>query len=180
MEKSVLNLYLKKLASGDLSYAERVCSRLSNRLIFVPAQLVQQGSQVRYAATTITHAGRLAVPLFTTEKLYRGWIVNSDLVLEPLRILGADLCTALDVTIPAVIDPGSDHQVLLEPELIDYIAVAPIDEEGFSEGAVTKSLSMAQIVGNGGGQPSSYETTSSLEQIEKKKSFLNFLKAAKA
>lgn len=179
MEKSVLNLYLKKLASGDLSYAERVCSRLSNRLIFVPAELIQQGRHVRYAATTITHARRLAVPLFTTEKLYREWLANRDLVLEPLRILGADLCTALDVTMPAVIDPGSDHQVLLEPELIDYIAVVPIDEDGFSEGTVTKSLSMNQIVGNGGARPS-YDASSSLDQIEKKKSFLNFLKAAKA
>lgn len=179
MEKSVLNLYLKKLASGDQSYAERVCSRLSNRLIFVPAQLVQQGRHVRYSAVTITFQDRLAVPLFTTEKLFRSWIANSDVALEPLRILGADLCTALDVTMPAVVDPGSDHQVLLEPELIDFIAVAPIDEEGFSEGAVTKSLSINQIVGNGGGQ-ADQSFDSSLDQMEKKKSFLNFLKAAKA
>jgi hypothetical protein len=183
MEKNVLNLYLKKLASGDMSYADRVCSRLSNRLLFVPAKLASKRDRVTYSAATIqTSSGRTAVPIFTTEKLYRTWAGSGGAGRDYLTILGSDLCTALDVHMPAIIDPGTDHEVVLEPELVDDIAVAPLDDE-----LITGTNAEASPTVTGGSirkatPPEQRESTTpdAPSPPAPGGTFLNFLKAAKA
>lgn len=134
MQRNVLNLCLKKLASGDASYGGKVAARLANRLVFVPAEAPTEGAEVVYGARTVPLPdGRKAVPVFTTERLFADWATAEGLPDERLSVLGADFCAALDVHTPILIDPSSDHEVVLEPELVDDIAVAPIDEEQFAK-----------------------------------------------
>ena len=129
-EKSILNLYLAKVAAGDLSCLAKLVRRLADRLLFIPVRSTSSdggGSSGKMKINVYTYQSgeREVVPVFTTEKNLKSWCQSVSGELSNVSLLGADLCAALGSESTISVDEGSDHAVVFEPDVIVQIAATP-------------------------------------------------------
>lgn len=211
MRKSLLNLYLQKVSSGDLEYIDRLCSQLADRLIYAPIANSSEtpgSAKTTFAVVKLTEAHRSLVPVFTTEEGLKKWITSSSHSGSSISLLGADFCAALGNKSWLVVDPGSDLSVELQPSFVVKIASAESSAEKVTEPEVkveakqpmenkvikvkdTKSsdtqelMKPASITSTNISRPVMPKTSEQQvvpqpneqpKKVEKKKSFLNFLK----
>jgi SseB protein N-terminal domain len=127
MSSSSLNLYLTKMAQGDMTVANSACRKLANRFIAVPATECQEDQSVIVSTLILNDGDKKQVPVFTSEILLKEWCTSQNVENDHVKLLGADFCAALNPNYYLLVDPGSGHQVLLAPELVDEIACTPSD-----------------------------------------------------
>lgn len=138
-EKNMLNLYLSKLAQGDRSCVSKLTKRLADRLLFLP--VLTKSSDRRSGGPTMTlnvyrHAkdDKEVIPVFTSEKIFKSWRLNVSVEIEQVPLLGADLCAALGHDNWISIDEGSEHAVVVDPDVVLKIASEPAsDNSDFAE-----------------------------------------------
>lgn len=140
-QKSLLNLYLQKVAEGDESYADRLCAQLCDRLLYVPVAPTEKkaGSETKltFNVVTIAEAHRSLVPIFTTEEAYKAWVGASQHKGASISLLGADFCAALSGDSWVQVDPGTERKVELPPLLVKKIASHGVADEAARQGERT-------------------------------------------
>lgn len=192
MQKSLLNIYLQKVAQGDQSALENLCKRLAERLLIVPTVKGRSGEkgdlEVKVSVVRLQEAHRTVVPVFTSERTFSDWCVSEKQQCDSISLLGADMCMALGVSSWIVIDPGAAHSAELQPFVVEKIGKANTHDsdvlrfsahkkgveapyEGGSEPAVHANALEAD---EGSGKKPEVE-----EAPKKKRSFLGFLRRGK-
>ena len=132
--RSVLSLYLEKIAAGDKSCVDKLCKRLADRLLYVPitkpavSAEMKGGSDFKIEVVCLKDKNDSLVPVFTNESLLKTWCKEQDRSVSSISLLGADLCTALEKDASLWIDPSTDHAVRLEPEIVKQISEVELDE----------------------------------------------------
>lgn len=147
--RNPLQMLLSQLAQGNRNVFPQVCARIGNRVIFVPADRVENCSDQRRVKVSLFRVARGTknfVPVFTSESLYDAWVPYRCKDRKQLSLFGADLCLSLDVHSFLLIDPDTDHEVLLSPEDVDEIGALPFEE---LEGAGAVSYPWSEQAGNG-------------------------------
>ena len=132
MRRSLINLYLQKVSSGDESYLDRLCQQLADRLVYIPgvadSAAASGAPEVQIQALRIQEEHRSIVPVFTTAEQFDLWRKNEQRAEEPMALFGADLCAALDGKAWIRIYGASEKPVELQPALVKRIAaIAPSD-----------------------------------------------------
>lgn len=133
-DKTLLGLYLSKVAAGDKSFVEKLCRRLADRLVFIP--IVSSGNGQKGRARTMTlNVYRTEEPereiffIFTSERKLKAWSDKVGTKFDQVSLLGADFCTAMHAESWLRVDEGSENTVLLDPEVVSQIATTPTQEE---------------------------------------------------
>ncbi|MBN8550402.1 MAG: SseB family protein [Deltaproteobacteria bacterium] len=134
MRKSLLNLYLQKVAEGDRSYVDRLCKQLSDRLIFAPvvsSPASASGARAKstFSVLRITEGARSLVPIFTSEKRFKEWGEKRSHGGGSISLLGGDFCAALGADTWVTIDPGFEENLEIEPALVVKISESGLSEE---------------------------------------------------
>lgn len=127
-ERTVLNLYLSKVAEGDQSYLGKLCDRLADRLMCVPIfpMPAKKGSgRMTIQVFRATDEGREIYPIFTSERNLKNWATETGQAVEFISLLGADFCTAVGSDGWVAVDPGCAHAVLLSPANVHRISACP-------------------------------------------------------
>jgi len=126
MQKSLLSLYLRKVADGDRTVVVRLCGQLADRLIFVPTEEQgRAGATVKVSVLNIEDERGVWVPVFTNERHFEEWAGAEGRSAEGvISLLGADFCAALTLDLGLLVDPGSDHPLYLLPGDVQQIAGA--------------------------------------------------------
>lgn len=130
MRRSLINLYLQKVSSGDESYLDRLCQQLADRLVYIPVvddtAAASSAPEVQIQALRIQEEHRSIVPVFTTAEQFDLWRKEEQRAEEPMALFGADLCAALDGKAWIRIYGASEKPVELQPALVKRIAsIAP-------------------------------------------------------
>jgi len=192
MKKSLLTLYIEKVAEGDVSFVDRLCAQLADRLIYVPIK--KEGSapksrQVSFEVLKLNEGEKILVPVFTSEHFLTNWCQAQGLDAELISLLGADFCLALGDGSWLLIDPGAGATVELPPD--DVRKIATVDAEADTLEEVSSSEIRRPVRVNESGPAQSVEATMAFEEppiapaaadknippvIPKKKSFLDFLR----
>lgn len=139
MQRSLLELYMSKVAGGELSFLERLCLQLMDRLVFIPVlDMHREGTTASVDAVRITINNTLYVPTFTSERRFAEWRTTQEEECQSISLLGGDLCAALERGIGVVVDPGAQNSVRLQPDTVAEIAEyvlseAPAEPPPFSE-----------------------------------------------
>ncbi len=124
MQKSLLDVYLGKVAAGDDAFIDKLCSQLTDRLCYIPAiQVSSEFNQAKVEVIKISKERRSFVPLFTHERKFKSWSQSIEKKVEPLSLLGGDLCAVLGDDTGVLIDPGAENSVELSPEVVAKIAL---------------------------------------------------------
>ena len=135
MRRSLINLYLQKVASGEESYIDRLCQQLADRLVYIPVvddSVANSGAaEVQIQALRIQEEHRSIVPVFTTAEQFDLWRKEEQRAEEPMALFGADLCAALDGKAWIRIYGSADKPVELQPSLVKRIAA--IEAAGFGD-----------------------------------------------
>lgn len=126
MQRSQLSLYIKKYKEGDVSYTERLCSQLADRLVFVPvpeAGIVTdpQSLRTKVKVIRVTDERGKAVPVFTSSERFHKWSLSGAGRVESVSLLGGDFCATLDTHTSLLLDEGSDESVKIPPLLVKKI-----------------------------------------------------------
>jgi hypothetical protein len=126
MNKSPIEIFISKVASGEHSYMERLCAQLADRLVYVPlaAPVRNQGSKTTITAFTMHQGNRSVVPVFTSESKFKNWCFEEGHNDASFSVLGADLCAVLDSTSWIVLDPLDSVSVELNPEAVAMVAAS--------------------------------------------------------
>ena len=123
MQKSLLDVYLGKVAAGESAFIDKLCAQLTDRLCYIPAiEVNAEFNQATVQVVKITKEGRSFVPLFTHERRFKSWSQSIEKKVEPLSLLGGDLCAVLGGGTGVLIDPGAENSVELPPEVVAQIA----------------------------------------------------------
>jgi hypothetical protein len=126
MQKSSLNLYIQKLAAGDLSFADKLCDQLADRLIYAPLApstvAEENGRQLKVSIMRLAEANRSVVCIFTSEDKFKSWAEQTEHKGGSISLLGADFCAALGELTWLRVDPGSLASIDLQPTLVARIA----------------------------------------------------------
>jgi hypothetical protein len=148
MQKSLLEVYLGRVAAGDMTYLDRLCGQLTDRLCYLPVLQLDNDSAGARVEVGKIHRGEFSfVPLFTTENRFKQWAKDQKSA-ESLSLLGGDLCAALGADTGILIDPGSENTVELRPEVVSRIATevlstppneTPDEIDHFKENGSTES-----------------------------------------
>lgn len=138
MRKSLLNLYMQKVASGDLSYLDRLCKQLADRLVFTPVTSSNTTGESGRAKATfsvlrINEAHRSLVPLFTTERRFKEWSEREKHSGGSISLLGGDFCSALGAGAWVTLDPGFEDAIELDPVFVAKVAASGMSEEPAEE-----------------------------------------------
>lgn len=195
MAKSLLNLYIQRVSSGDDSYVKRLLFQVAERLIYVPIseETEKETAEVSVIVVTIKEAHRLIVPIFTTEKLLVDWCRRYEHTGESIAVFGADLGAALPEDAWVVINPGSDQSVELQPfmiselkgiaseqlpqdepvapELVEQVATEDLSESDSNANHIEELPQATPPVEGVDQEPEVHS-----KQDKKKRSFLEFLK----
>lgn len=134
MRKSLLTMYMQKVAEGDRSYVDRLCKQLSDRLVFAPvvsAPAAAPGSKSKstFSVLRMNEASRSLVPIFTSEKRFKEWGEKRKHGGGSISLLGGDFCAALGTDTWVIIDPGFDDSLELEPSLVLKVSESGLSEE---------------------------------------------------
>lgn len=144
MRKSLLNLYLQKVAEGDLEYIDRLCSQLADRLIYAPITTkidAVSAAKTTFSVVKLTEVHRDLVPVFTSEEGLKKWMQSIQHTGGSISLLGADFCAALGDKTWLQVDPGSSLSVELQPKLVCKIAAIEASTEKFAEACSTIAVS---------------------------------------
>ncbi len=134
MQKSLIDLYMTRISSGDLSCVERLCQQLYDRLVYIPAIAVRSsGRMVNVEVVRLSSGEKRIVPIFTSEKRLKTWRDVHPEVTESISVLGGDLFSVLRPDVGVIIDPGVDHSVTLESEALLKIGEVARDDEFSSQ-----------------------------------------------
>ena len=134
MRKSLLNLYMQKVAEGDRSYVDRLCKQLSDRLVFAPvvsspASAPGAKAKSTFSVLRISEGSRSLVPIFTSEKRFKEWGEKKGHGGGSISLLGGDFCAALGAETWLSIDPGFDEKLEIEPAWVVKISESGLSEE---------------------------------------------------
>lgn len=150
MQKSLLALYMQKVAEGDSSFLGRLCGQLADRLLVVPTQQQsKKGQAVKVSIARIAHSNGATIPVFTSEKKFREWAGAHAHIGDSISLLGADLCGALDGATAVWIDPESQPSVRLPADAVGAIAGSG-EGSDYAERAVEAIESSKQFVNSVG------------------------------
>jgi len=132
MKKSVLNLYLQKVAAGDESYLDKLLLQLGERLIYIPIleKLQSSGQQgLKVNIVRLKEAHRSVVPVFTSERELTQWCGKEGYANESISLLGSDLAAALKSETWLRVNPGSEDSVELQPFLVKKLVGSESESE---------------------------------------------------
>lgn len=153
MRKSLLNMYMQKVAEGDRSYVDRLCKQLSDRLIFAPVVSAPPAaagakSKSTFSVLRISEASRSLVPIFTSEKRFKEWGEKRGHGGGSISLLGGDFCAALGADTWVTIDPGFDESLELEPTLVVKISESGLNDEPAApeEDSIEIEIPQSQLV----------------------------------
>jgi len=149
MQKSLLEIYIAKVAAGEKSFVDKLCAQLTDRLCYIPAiQVDSESNHTRIQVARIERHGQSFVPLFTHERTFKTWAAGHSEKVEPVSLLGGDLCAVLGLGRGVILDPGSDPSAELAPEAVSKIAVEVLASERedsfFAEELPPESASLSQ------------------------------------
>lgn len=135
MQKSILHLYLSKVAEGNKEYLPKLCQKIAERLVYAPVSNPAKGRQgvARVNVVRIKEENHFLIPLFTNPSLLKKWCKEKGMKSDSISLLCADLCAALERGSWIVIDPGTDISVALDPTHVELIAEAEFHESGNEE-----------------------------------------------
>jgi hypothetical protein len=134
MQKSLLDVYLGKVAAGDESFIDKLCSQLTDRLCYIAAtQVDSEFNQATVNVVRIKRDERSFVPLFTHERKFKSWSQSIQEKVEPVSLLGGDLCAVLGPDTGVLIDPGAENSVELSPSVVATIATQVLSTEPESD-----------------------------------------------
>jgi len=137
--KSLLYLYIQKVAAGDTSYTDRLVHRLAERLLYVPVttsgrpEARVSGGSVKVEVVLLKETERSLVPAFTEERLLRNWCSRNGYSGESITLLGADLCAAIAAETWLWVNPGDGYAIELQPVLVEKIRQTEIDTSRVDE-----------------------------------------------
>ena len=125
--KSLLNLYLEKVAKGESTYLDRLISQLAERLVYIPVitrteTRTNGAANIKVEALCIKEEQRSLVPVFTQEKMLREWCASHNSPVHSTALICADFCGALAADSWIWVNPGAENSVRLEPALVEKIA----------------------------------------------------------
>ncbi len=123
MQKTLLEVYISRVANGDLSYMDRLCAQLTDRLCYLPVLTVERDSGTeRVEVLRFEQGGIPFVPLFTSEKKLNSWLSKHPECSDSIEVLGGDLCAVLGADSGVLIDPEAEVTAMLPPEAVAKIA----------------------------------------------------------
>jgi SseB protein N-terminal domain len=123
--RNTLHLLLLQFAQGDQKAWNTLYRRLAECLVVVPSK-VREDDTVKVSLQRLSIRGKTFVPVFTGRSFYKEWLGTKKTTFETIEILLGDFCDALDVHTSLLIDAGSEHEVMLSPEQVDYIAATSV------------------------------------------------------
>lgn len=134
MQKSLFNLYMQKVAAGDLSYLDRLCKQLADRLVFAPITASSGAgagaqSKTTFSVLRISEPHRSLVPLFTTEKRFKEWADKNGHSSGSISLLGGDFCAALGADTWITLDRGFEDAIELDPVFVAKVSASSMAED---------------------------------------------------
>ncbi len=128
MKKSLLNLYMQKVASGDLNYLDRLCKQLADRLVFTPITSSSNSgpnkAKTTFSVLRLNDNGNSQVLLFTTEKRFKEWSQKASHQAGSISLLGADFCAALGKETWISLDKGFEEEIVLDPVFVAKVSAS--------------------------------------------------------
>lgn len=119
MQKSLIELYLARVSEGDTSFLERLYTQLTDRLIYVPVEDMQDTGGTSKIQVIKLHEGEAVfVPVFTSEARLEKWSQAHPGGVDSISLFAGDLCAVLEQGVGMHIDPESERPVRLGPESI--------------------------------------------------------------
>lgn len=144
MRKSLLSLYMQKVASGDLSYLDRLCKQLADRLVFTPIVASSDSSdaspKTTFSVLRINEASRSLVPLFTTERRFKEWNEKTKHQGGSISLLGGDFCAALGPNTWISLDRGFEDSIELDPVFVAKVSASSLHEDADEDTEVDVSF----------------------------------------
>lgn len=135
MSDDVLQGYLEQIIDGNESVRAAFYQQFARSTVHVPATVKENNHIVRCAIALIEEYARPTIPVFLGVEEVNVWLKQqrpgSDATL--VSLLGADLCSSLDISTQIAVCPGSNATLLIGPEQIDNIASTPFDPPHNSE-----------------------------------------------
>ena len=126
--RSTLTLYLDRVADGDENYRSKLCKNLVDRLLHIPldtsddAYNESKGAGVKIKVMRQKYAGKVVVPVFTDENMFKTWKAEQKKDLDTVALMGGDLCKVLPDGLWLLVDWGADSEVLLDEAAVKSIA----------------------------------------------------------
>ncbi len=128
MQKSLLDIYLKKVANGDTLYLERLCYQLSDSVIYLPVSSLSEDEQHTTVLPIVwSNQEKQSIPVFTQYRFFDEWQNQKSLAIS---LKGGDLCAALTEECSVAIDPGTEHAVVLPPTIVRDLGMLTLREGG--------------------------------------------------
>lgn len=139
MHKSLLGLYIQRVAAGDQSFVDRLISQLSERLLFIPIeQRTADGCRIK--VTIVQEAYRTLIPAFTSEAMFEAWCRSHNRSTDKVALLGADLSVALTGSSWLWVNPGSDSPIELQPFLVERLSQVAAAPQPSADVGVTQTI----------------------------------------
>jgi hypothetical protein len=148
LRRSSITYFIDRVAEGNNAYQDRLCQRLADRLLHIPLQAENSkqtnGDEVSISVQKVKVGGVSAVPVFTKKNLIENWEKQIGQKSESITLIGADFCKVLEPELSLLVDPGSEAQIVIEPELIKRI-IAYGDEALITEFGNVKETAVIEL-----------------------------------
>jgi predicted RND superfamily exporter protein len=124
--KSLLGLYLDKVARGEVAYLDRLASQLAERLVYIPVVTRTDSKNghagsIKVKALCLNEDQRSLIPIFTQERMLHAWCTERGASVKSITLLCADFCGALVNDSWIWVNPGTESAVALDPSMVEKI-----------------------------------------------------------
>lgn len=128
MQKSALQVMLKRISEGDMALVPKLCSKLADRLVYIPVlEVKNEGTnRTKVSVIRIREGSRALVPIFTAQPILKSWLSLNGIKGDGMSLLCADVCTAVEKGTWMMVDAGTDYWIELEPSNVQKIAETEI------------------------------------------------------
>jgi hypothetical protein len=128
-----LTLLLNKSLKGDRDARRHFFTHLAKSTVFVPASIRESDSIVRCKLSNVGDGDKFTIPVFTDKARLKSWRKQKRVPEGILAVMGADLCSSIDLSTQLIMNPDSGVELMISPDQIEVIACAhfaPLIDEG--------------------------------------------------
>lgn len=136
MRRTLLNLYLTKVAAGDSSFESKLAAQLTDRLLYLPLSSTKKSSDKKSSSgctidvLQVKEDDGAYIPVFVAKKKLESWCAEKGYSTKSISLFGGDLAMVMPEGVSLLINPGSDLAVKLPAAVLKAMRVDAEEEEG--------------------------------------------------